>query len=258
MSLFGALESLRHEPIPDQTDARARKEGCRSLPITRGAAHDEPLVDLADLGIAGENFYHSHRNPPYWRRIEGAIPHLLVRRLVGEKLRRVNARLEAATLELFVHDAWRPKKVQEYFHDQWMPAELKRRFPDLDGEALTREVERYWARPTTDPASPAPHATGGALDLTIRWIGAEQLWMGSIFDDASALSHRDRFENLPPAALSFSDEEARANRRLLHWAMAQEGFAGHPDEWWHHSWGDQLWAALSGASSALYGLAEPA
>ena len=52
-------------------------------------------------------------------------------------------------------------------------------------------------------------------------------------------------------------EEARANRRLLHWLMVAEGFAGHPDEWWHFSYGDQLWAKLSGAPAALYGEASP-
>jgi len=137
-----------------------------------------------------------------------------------------------------------------------VPQELKRRQPELSGEALTRAVERYWARPTTDAASPAPHATGGAIDLTARWIGAEQLFMGSLFDDPSEVSHRDRFENLNPASLSFSDEEARANRRLLHWVMTEEGFAGHPDEWWHFSWGAQLWAKLTGAPAALYSEAE--
>ena len=46
-----------------------------------------------------------------------------------------------------------------------------------------------------------------------------------------------------------------APARLLHWLMTEEGFAGHPDEWWHFSWGDQMWAALTGAPSAPYGLA---
>jgi D-alanyl-D-alanine dipeptidase len=258
MSLFGALAGLREEPIGDLALARARKECFREHPIaTTSPAHNEPLVDVRDLGIAGENFYHSHRNPPYWRRIDGSTAALGVRRSVGEKLKRVNARLEAATLELYVFDAWRPRTVQEYFHDYWMPAELRRRMPELTGDALTREVERYWAAPTREASSPAPHATGGAVDLTVRWIGAEQLWMGSLFDDATDISHRDRFERLDARALSFSDEEARANRRLLHWAMIEEGFAGHPDEWWHFSWGDQLWAKLTGAPAAFYGPAEP-
>jgi D-alanyl-D-alanine dipeptidase len=256
MSLFGALASLREEPIGDVSVLRARKSGFRRTPIAlAGAAQSEPLVDARDLGLSGENYYWSHRNPPYWKRIDGAVPDLLMRRSVGEKLRRVNARLEAATLELYLFDAWRPRAVQVYFHDHWMPAELQRRHPGLTGSALITEVERYWSAPTIDPDSPAPHATGAAVDLTIRWIGAEKLWMGSMFDDPSALSHRDRFE-LPESTHSISDEEARANRRLLHWVMAEEGFAGHPDEWWHFSWGDQLWAALSGAETAHYGLAE--
>ena len=35
-----------------------------------------------------------------------------------------------------------------------------------------------------------------------------------------------------------------------------EGFSGHADEWWHFSWGDQMWAALTGSSAAHYGLAQ--
>lgn len=257
MSLFGTLQSLREEPIGDLTKARAARRGFREHPIAQASpSFLEPLSNARDLGIAGENYYYSHRNPPYWRRIEGAVPDLLMRRSVGEKLRRVNARLETATLEIYLFDAWRPRAVQVYFHDRWMPAELLKRDPSLTGARLTEEVERYWAAPTDNPSSPAPHATGAALDLTIRWIGAEQLYMGSIFDDVTELAHRDHFERKSSATLSFSDEEARANRRLLHWAMTEEGFVGHPDEWWHFSWGDQLWARLSGAPAAHYGLAE--
>ncbi|MGZ5935694.1 MAG: M15 family metallopeptidase [Rhizomicrobium sp.] len=257
MSLFGALDELRRRPIPDQADARSRKSGFRSKAIDRSNTfYLEDLVDIRDLGIAGENYYHTPRNPPYWRRIEGAVPDLLVRRSVGEKLVRINAILGMAELELYVFDAWRPKAVQAYFHDVWMPAEIRRRNPDLVGAALNEEVERYWAAPSTDDNSPAPHATGAALDLTVRWIGNDQLWMGSIFDDVTDLAHRDRFETPSSKAISFSDEEARCNRRLLHWVMTDAGFTGHPDEWWHFSWGDQLWAALANAQAAHYGLAE--
>ncbi len=258
MSPFGPLEEFRARPIEDQAPARLRMEGCRRHPIARSNAHyGEKLVEAREFGLAGENFYYATRNPPYWRRIEGAISELLLRETVGAKLARINARLNAAGLELYLFDAWRPKAVQIFFHDVWMPAELRRRDPSLTGAALTREVERYWAAPSTDADSPAPHATGAAVDLMIRWIGGEPLWMGSIFDDATALAHRDRFEASHAVALSYSDEEARANRRLLHWAMAEEGFAGHPNEWWHFSWGDQIWAKLTGAPAAHYGLAEP-
>ncbi|HVZ70194.1 MAG TPA: M15 family metallopeptidase [Rhizomicrobium sp.] len=236
---------------------RLAKAGFRAHPLDRASEYfGEPLVDARAHGIAGENFYHSTRNPPYWARIEGSIPQLFLREGVVERLKRVNDRLSGSGLELFLFDAWRPKAVQAYFHDVWMPAQLKARRPKLQGAALIREVETYWAAPTVNEDSPAPHATGAAADLTLRWIGGEQLWMGSLFDDVTALAHRDHFER--DLEMCFSDEEARANRRLLHWVMAEEGFIGHPDEWWHFSHGDQLWAKLGGRRAAIYGLSSPA
>lgn len=258
MSIFGALDELRHRPIGDQAPARAARIGCRQrISIRRDNAHfGEPMLEAHSFGLKGENFYASAFNPPYWLKVEGATEKLLLRQSLGEKLARVNQRAGAAGLELFLFDAWRPRAVQAYFHDVWMPAELKRRHPELSGAALLAEVERYWAAPSQDENAPAPHATGGAVDLTLRRIGGDPLWMGSLFDDVTALANRDRFEQLSAENFSFSDQEAQANRRLLHWLMVEEGFAGHPDEWWHFSWGDQMWAAFTGADAAHYGLAE--
>jgi zinc D-Ala-D-Ala dipeptidase len=257
MSVFGAVEELRLRPIGAQAGARAARQGFRSrVPLDLGhELFGEAVMEARDAGLAGENFYASDRNPPYWQRVEGATDKLWLRKTVAEKLLRVNRRISAAGLELYLFDAWRPRAVQAYFHDVWMPRELHRRDPGLKGAALTEEVERYWAAPSQNADSPAPHATACAMDLTLRWKDSEALWMGSLFDDVTGLAHRDRFEQLDPENFSFSDQEARANRRLLHWLMIEEGFAGHPDEWWHFSWGDQMWAALTGTPAAHYGLA---
>jgi D-alanyl-D-alanine dipeptidase len=257
MSAFGALEELRNRPIGDLAASRAARRGFRQRIALASdqALFAEPVVEARSVGLAGENFYAGSRNPPYWQPIDGATDKLWLRKTAAEKLARVNARAGEAGLELFLFDAWRPRAVQAYFHDEWMPQELKRRGSTLSGAALTEEVERYWAAPTDNPDSPAPHATGAAVDLTLRWKDGDALWMGSLFDDVTALAHRDRFESLGSENFSFSDQEARANRRLLQWLMTEEGFAGHPDEWWHFSWGDQLWAALTGAPAAHYGLA---
>jgi D-alanyl-D-alanine dipeptidase len=257
MTAFKSLQVLRERPIGGQDTARAARKDCRTrVPIRRdNALFAEAMAEARDLGLKGENFYASNRNPPYWQRVDGATEQLLLRRSVGEKLGRVNARAAEAGLELFLFDAWRPRAVQAFFHDVWMPRELQRRHPGLSGAALTDAVERYWAAPSGDGNSPAPHATGGAVDLTLRWKDGDALWMGSLFDDVTQLAGRDRFEALTRENFSFSDQEAQANRRLLHWLMVEEGFAGHPDEWWHFSWGDQMWAALTGAPHAHYGLA---
>ena len=127
MSLFGVLEELRNRPIGDQAPLRAARKGFRQrIPITRdNELFGEAVIEARDAGLAGENFYASARNPPYWHRVEGATDKLWLRESVVEKLARVNGRIASAGLELFVFDAWRPHEVQAYFHDVWMPRELR-------------------------------------------------------------------------------------------------------------------------------------
>lgn len=249
--MFGELQAFRDRAIP--TDLKI-KAGYRSSPIDQGgAANGEPLVDASQFALAGANFYASARNPPYYHAVPGAIDRLLLRRGVAERLREVNARLGPADLELWLFDGWRPQAVQIYFHDQWFPEKLRQRNPGISDEDLLAEVETYWAAPSDGEDAPAPHATGGAVDLTIRWRGGDPLWMGSLFDDASVIAHTAHFETRRSDQFSFSAEEARANRRLLYWLMTEAGFASNPSEWWHFSYGDQMWAQATGAPAALYG-----
>jgi zinc D-Ala-D-Ala dipeptidase len=255
--MFGSLSQLRERPLPDLAGARQARLAASGLRTPIPASGDrEPLVYLHDQKVEGRNFYADDRNPPYWQAIPGAVAGLWLRAGVAGRLVRVDERLRAVGLKLWVHDGWRPRAVQAFFHDHWLPAELSRRRPDLAGPALAAEVARYWAAPTVDPSRPAPHATGAAVDLTIVQVDGAPLWMGSLFDDASSLAATDRFET-ESAEWSFSNDEARANRRLLYWLMIEAGFVNLPEEWWHFSYGDALWAAQTGAAAPLYGLAEP-
>ncbi|HWT11502.1 MAG TPA: M15 family metallopeptidase [Allosphingosinicella sp.] len=257
-SAFGSLAPLRERPVPPQAEALALKRGYRAHPLDpTSAAGAEALVDIRSFGLRGENFYASRRNPPHYAPIPGSVAGLWVREGVAERLAGVDRRLGEEGLGLWLFDAWRPDRVQAYFHDVWMPAELRRRRPGLDEDRLRAEVSSYWSAPTTDRASPAPHLTGGAVDLSICWVDtAERLWMGSIFDDVSAIAHVDHFErNRSGDRLALSDDEARSNRRLLYWLMVEAGFCSNPTEWWHYSHGDQMWARLTGAEAALYGAA---
>lgn len=253
--------SLKDRPIgEDVRQADIAKDGYRDHPIALdGLEQSEGCVDIRKFGIAGTNHYNNPDNPPYFEVIEGSIPELFLRQTVANKLRGANERLAAAGLELWVYDAWRPIAVQNHFHDHWMPEFLQRTRPELERETLQTEVERYWARGApggvVDPASPPPHLTGGAVDLTLRRIGGDTLFMGSIFDDVTAVSNTDHFESA--GGMAFSDIEARDNRRLLYWVMREEGFANNPTEWWHFSFGDQMWARITGRDAAHYGPAAP-
>ena len=252
------LANLRDRPVPSSAEAQARKRGYRQdVTIALDAAlAGEPCVEVRDLGVSGVNHYSTPFNPPYHERIPGSIDALFVRRSVGEKLREVNARLAPAGLELYLFDAWRPQAVQRYFHDVWFPAWLKVRAPHLEGQALVDEVQNYWAAPSDGDGSPSPHSTGGAGDLTLRFIATGQsLFMGGLFDDVTEDAWTDAFER--KLIVSMSDEEALANRRLLYWVMTEAGFANNPTEWWHFSWGDQMWAKLRGEAAAHYGACDP-
>lgn len=233
----------------------------RSYPInTQHPLYNEAWVEAREAGLAGVNFYNSHYNPPYNMSISGSIPQLYLRKSVAAKLLDINTTLKPLGLELFLHDAWRPIAIQNYFHDEWFPRYLKEQDPALEGEALWEEVGKYWSRGAADgkvdPASPPPHYSGAAVDLTLRHIGGECLWMGTIFDDLSERAHTDYLERHPPGR-SFSDAEAQKNRRILYWAMTEAGFVNVRTEWWHYSWGDQRWAQVTGAAAAHYGPMNP-
>ena len=77
--------------------------------------------------------------------------------------------------------------------------------------------------------------------------------MGSIFDDSTKLVQTDYFESIhSKRILTLSEEEALKNRRILFHAMKVEDIENYPFEWWHYSWGDQMWALLSKNSEAFY------
>jgi zinc D-Ala-D-Ala dipeptidase len=249
---------LTTKPVPSSVAELERKRGYRGeVPISfDGALANEPCVEVRSLGLAGANHYNTPLNPPYYVSVPGSIPQLYLRSTVAGKLAAINARLAPLGIELWLFDAWRPQAIQRYFHDVWFPGWLRQRNPALSGQALIDEVEKYWSAPTAGPNSPSPHSTGAAVDLTLVFRESRQpLYMGGIFDDLTQTAWTDGYEHSEPA--SMSGEEARANRRLLYWVMTEAGFANNPTEWWHYSWGDQLWARLTRQPAAHYGACIP-
>ena len=228
------LAALKLKPVPSSAEVLARKKGYREVVRIDfdGALAREGCVEVRALGTKGDNHYNTPRNPPYYLSVPGSIAELFVRTSVAAKLGEVNARLKPLGIEVYLFDAWRPQAIQRYFHDVWFPEWLVQRQPHLSGQALVDEVEKYWAAPTAGASSPSPHSTGAALDLTLMFSDTRQpLFMGGIFDDLTEEAWTDGFER--KQAVSMSDEEARANRRLLYWVMTEAGFANNPTEWWH-------------------------
>lgn len=253
--------NYRSRPIPDLSEACLRRKGSREHRLI--FSHElsfEPCVHIGQYDIAGRAYYHQPEdNPPYHHRAPGSIPQVLVRRTVAEMLASVNERLRRSGVELYVFDAYRPVRVQDYFFLEWMPSELRERHPDWSQDAIDAETRNYWGRGsredgTVDPFSPPFHATGGAVDLLLRDIRTGGLiHTGSFFDDFSQASSTDFYERLALVKnLDAWEVEALLNRRLLYWALVEQGFANNPKELWHFSYGDQLWAAITMEREAFY------
>ncbi len=72
-----------------------------------------------------------------------------------------------------VFDAYRPIAVQQYMVDYTFRDVARSKGLPLDHltesqrEAILELVYEFWAVPSLDPATPPPHSTGGAIDVTL-------------------------------------------------------------------------------------------
>ncbi len=140
-------------------------------------------------------------------------------------------------------DAYRPNAVQAFMVEREF--RLQAEAANMDPASLTEEnmdmlskkVFRIWGEPSDNPATPPPHSTGAAVDITLADETGKEVFMGSPIDENSDRSNPDYF-------LTASDDNgkrAHANRTILYEIMFPEGFERHETEWWHFSMGDQYW-----------------
>jgi D-alanyl-D-alanine dipeptidase len=157
-----------------------------------------------------------------------------------------------------IFDAYRPIAVQQYMVDYAFKQAAAEQGWSIDHlspterQSLQAQVQQFWATPSHNPATPPPHSTGAAIDLTLVDENGNPINMGSPIDEMSDRSHPDFFATPQPgysqSAESFlKDSEAdrlliHKNRQQLKQVMLKAGFRQHPNEWWHFSFGDQLWA----------------
>jgi D-alanyl-D-alanine dipeptidase len=120
---------------------------------------------------------------------------------------------------------------------------------------VVEAVARFWAEPSLDPTTPPPHSTGGAVDLTLADATGRLLAMGGAIDAIGPVSEPHHYAAAAAAAPASEAAHWQHRRTRLAAVMADAGFARHPNEWWHFSHGDQLWAWSLGETKAHYGRA---
>lgn len=147
---------------------------------------------------------------------------------------------------IYIFDSLRSLKVQKALYDQFY-AVARKEHPQASPAELEEIIDEFVAVPVKRLDRPSPHATGGAVDLTLSRDG-QLLDMGTGFDDFTDLAHTDALENPCPPGL----EEARDNRRLLYHLMESVGLVNYSSEWWHYAYGERQWAAREGCAP-IYG-----
>lgn len=208
----GARFLRRAEPVPD---------GFRVAPLrpiaalAAAAAHQTPppqpagllpaeLVELAAVepGLRFDLRYATANNFLGAAVYPAAVAKL--QRPVAEALARVHRALAAEGLGLCVFDAYRPWSVSWVFWQATPPA-----------------LRQFVA----DPAQGSRHNRGCAVDVTlVELASGSPVSMPSGFDEFTARAYPDY-----PGGTS----QQRWYRERLRRAMAEEGFAVNPHEWWH-------------------------
>ena len=218
-----------------------------------------PIKDNGDKLIAIPSYLncldphpYSHLGAPYkdktsiWKLREEVVNRLLK---VNDYL------ISKSSFYLLICDSWRPLEVQEFmfkraFLLECEKSEIEASFKNRKSyPSILKKVEKFWAYPSFDSRCPPPHSTGGALDVCLSDKQGNLVEMGSKVDQMDESSNPDFYENI-------RNEEAiiwNSRRKLLSEIMTKFGFAQHPNEWWHFSYGDQLWAWKNKKANALYG-----
>ena len=217
----------------------------------------EPLISIPKSIFRLTPHPYMSLGAPY---LSGTDPWVL-RRSVLKRLIHAQQHLSQINpqLQLALFDAWRPISVQKFMFDYTIHKTCKSRGIDINNFSLESinnvidEVSRFWAKPSYDPLTPPPHSTGAAIDLTLADMNFKPLDLGSEIDFIGPESSPNFYNRKSFGTLDSELRVFHSRRTLLFSVMNHAGFVQHPNEWWHFSYGDQLWSWLKDKDSAIYG-----
>lgn len=269
------IQTVLTQPIPGLSQAREVKVGYREHPLlTIGERDSEPLVSLEEYSVAGQSYY-SRPNNATSDPVPGVKPEVLVRKSIAEKLAAVNFELQKSEVvadllggpvELYVDEGYRSSELQVKLYEEIFPYIIRQQHPDWTEKQVLKRRDEMSAKPP-EQGAPSPHATGAAIDVKLRYKDANpgyvtgiEVDMGHKDTNTSQLANPDYYETLKK--LTTEGRKIQQNRRVFYWIMKgalngdDSGFVVNPTEWWHWSYGDQMWAKLTQAPEAFYSQAQ--
>ncbi len=165
----------------------------------------------------------------------------LIRAYTYELLKKA-AELLPKGYHFVVYEAYRPMSSQIKLWNAVVEKKQKE-YPDLavDSEEFIAICDVFAANPYRQGSG---HQSGAAVDISLLDDKGQELDMGGKvrgFDETADF-------DCPSISL-----QARCNREILRKALSEVGFVNYPAEWWHYSFGDRLWARLTGSKLAVFG-----
>jgi D-alanyl-D-alanine dipeptidase len=146
----------------------------------------------------------------------------------------------AEPCQLVIRAGHRPIDVQKRLLKE-CASDYKRDNPGVTDDEALQHARMYVSDP--DITLP-PHVCGAAFDVEIK-----NKTTGKCLDFGGTMNDDKEHSFLHYPDLS---DEQKANRLILLTAMLDAGFASCKPEWWHYSYGDQIWAWFYGEEQSLY------
>lgn len=215
----------------------------------KGSANEKPVIQetkepLFELKPIKNRLF--IRSSYYEQQIPNSLQAVYLRQGAAERLHEALANLPEQ-FSLIVYDGFRPLQVQQFLFDQ-VQQETALANPSWSEEEVQKETLKYVAYPSIEEGYPAPHLTGGAIDLTLGDCDGNPLDLGTAFDETNAKSATAYFEGHAE-----ENSEAFKNRRMLYNCMTDAGFENYSEEWWHYDFGNVTWARKAHEPTAHYG-----
>lgn len=140
-----------------------------------------------------------------------------------------------------IYEAYRPLDAQIQLWNQ-VVQQQKKEHPQMDSESeeFITICNVFCANPYRQGSG---HQSGGAIDVSLCDKNGIDYDMGG---EVRGFHEESDFDY--PVS-----DEARKNRNILKSALEESGFINYPAEWWHYSFGDRLWAKLTGSKIAIFG-----
>ena len=165
----------------------------------------------------------------------------LIRKYIYEMLLKAKKYLPEG-YNFIVYEAYRPLASQVSLWNEIVAKESHKN-PDMDinSEEFIILCDKFVANPYRQGSG---HQSGAAIDVSL--IDDE----GNEYDMGGKVRG---FENTAEFNCGDISAEAKKNRAILNNALSKVGFINYPSEWWHYSFGDRLWAKLTGSKIAIFG-----